>query len=368
MPKFTVKAIANFTDAETGQPVKPGDLVAFDDEARLRHMLKIRVATLKAIHPAIKKTGKKVMVYQNLLFCIGGIETANYHLARAFQNKKITFVFRTADLEQALRLGRFCDVYIDEPEDEYKTDVLILANYDSYPWIKGRVKAGKIYQQVHADWVSMKKHTKQWANFFWRPDKDVDCVVAVTETAAKALKTAFRAPIPSKTVRNILLRPERPHRTFLSLTRLSAEKGAGRIVEMVKRFHADGREFTWFIAATASNDGIVEKELGHDPSVVFIDPGINAQGLVRSVDYLVQLSDTESYCYSAHEALLLGTPVIGTRIPEFRKIIKPGKNGWLVKLDLSDLDVEAIFDHKPTPPPAEEDIDPAWNKLLKGEL
>lgn len=368
MSKFVVKAISNFTDRETGRPVKPGDLVEFDDEARLRYMLKIHVAKLKAIRPQIKKTGKKVMVYQNLLYCIGGIETADYNLARAFQNRRITFVFRTADLEQALRIGRFCDVYLDDPDDQYETDVLILANYDSYPWVKGRVKAGKIYQQVHADWVSMKKHTKQWANFMWRPDNDIDTVVAVTETASKALKTAFRTPIPSKTVRNIILRPERPHRTFLSLTRLSAEKGAGRIVEMVRRFHEADREFTWFIAATASNDGIVEKEIGHDPSVVFIKPGINAQGLVRSVDYLVQLSDTESYCYSAHEALLLGTPVIGTRIPEFKRIIKPGQNGWLVKLDLSDLDIDAIFDKVPEPEPEKEDIDPAWDQLLKGAL
>ena len=367
--QFTLKATGIFTDAESGLMVNIGDLIATKDEARVRKLIEMHLAVLKAIHPTgLKKHGKDVMVFHKLLYVIGGAETALVNMARAFYDRKITFVFQSANLEQALKIGQYCDVYIDGGEETYQCDVLILTLCDAYGCVKGRVKARKIYQQVHADWASMKKNTKEWRNFTWRPDSDVDATIAVSETAQKGLKTAFRTPIASKVVRNIILKPERPHRTFLSLTRLTSEKGAERIVAMVKRFHEEKRDFTWFIAATPSASGVVEKELANDESVVFIKPGIHAQGLIQSVDYLIQLSDTESYCYSVHEALLIGKPCICTRIPEFTKIIKDGENGYLVRLDLKDLDTNKIFDHVPTPKPEEEDIDPEWDNLLDGKI
>lgn len=365
---FVLRATSIFTDIETGLQVKRGDLVETKSEERARKLIKMNLAHLKAIHPGGKKKGKKVMVFHSLLYVIGGAETALVNLARAFSDRNITFVFETADLNQAIKIGRYCDVFVDDGEECYEPDILIVTLCNAYSRIKGRVKAKKIYQQVHADWASMKKNTKDWQNFEWRPDPDVDVVVAVSETARKGLQTAFKAPIASKTVRNIILKPERPQRVFLSLTRLTSEKGAERIVKMVEAFHAAGREFTWLIAATPSSSGVVEKSLADDDSVVFVKPGQNAQGLIRAADYLVQLSDTESFCYSVREALLLGKPCICTKIPEFEKIIKPGKNGYLVGLDMGGLDVDKIFDHIPTPTPEKEDIDPKWQDLLAGRL
>lgn len=69
--------------------------------------------------------------------------------------------------------------------------------------------------------------------------------------------------------------------------------------------------------------------------------------LIKGCDYLVQLSGTESFCYSAFEALQRGVPVILTRFPEAYNIVEEGKNGYLVEMDLSDLDVDKIFNHKP---------------------
>lgn len=44
------------------------------------------------------------------------------------------------------------------------------------------------------------------------------------------------------------------------------------------------------------------------------------------------------------------------------------ENGYLVSLDLSDLDIEKIFNDIPKCQAEPEDIDPNWQKLLKGEL
>lgn len=367
--RFIVKVIEPFSDKFTGKLYEPGETIVLDDEERIRDMARRKLAVLISAKPkpTLKKHGKSVIVYQSLLYVIGGIETADYNLAKQFKDRNIKFVFKEADCEQALRLAEFCEVELDDGKKTYEADVLILANYDSYPLIKERIKARKIYQQVHADWASMRK-MPQWASFVWEPDKDVDKVLAVSDTTQKALRVAFSKPIDSVVVPNILCPPEKQEfKVFLTLSRLTAEKGADLIVKMIEKFHEAGKPFLWIISATLSNSKI-DKALAKDESVVFIKPGVTNRELLSRVDYLVQLSKNESYCYSVHEALQVGTPVIGTQIPEIAKVIKPGKTGYLVGQNLEGLDIEAIFNKKPEFTPIVEKVDPNWEKVLGGTL
>lgn len=362
-----VRANQSFDDMLTGQHYQAGALLEFEDQERVRNMIKRKIATLVHIPAPKPKHGNRIMVYQNLLYCIGGIETADYQLARAFPDRDLVFVFREADIDQALRLGQYAEVIVDDGTQEFETDVLILANYDSYEKIEGRIKARKIYQQVHADWANMKK-MPQWANFRWQPDPDVDKVVAVSETAQKALQTAFKWPIESEVVPNILNEPEDTGtRVFLSLSRFTSEKGSDLVVRMVQRFHEAHKNFLWLICGTMSNSKL-DQALQFDKSVVFLPPSVTNEDLIRNADILVQLSKNESYCYSVHQALACGKPCLCTDIPEFRKIIKPGYNGWLVDQHLQNLDIDAIFGPLLKPEPTKEPISPKWTKLLKGDL
>ena len=90
------------------------------------------------------------------------------------------------------------------------------------------------------------------------------------------------------------------------------------------------------------------KEINSIPEFVIVPPSTINKLLIQGCDYLVQLSNTESFCYSAFEALQRGVPVILTRFPEAKNIVEEGKNGYLVKMDLSDLDIDKIFNNKPT--------------------
>lgn len=362
-----VRANQAFDDILTGAKHQMGEVLELDDVERVRNMLKRNICSLVRIKPDTKKTGKRVVVYQNLLYCIGGIETADYQMARAFEDRDICFVFRTADTDQALRLGEYCEVAIDDGRMNFDCDVLILANYDSYPLIKGRIKAGKIYQQCHADWANMKK-MPQWASFDWRPDEDVDKVLAVSETTQKALKTAFNEPIDSVVVPNILTPPaDSEFRVLLTLSRFSAEKGADLIVRAIEEFHRANKPFLWIICATMA-DSRINLKLRNDKSVVFLPPSPVNEALIRNCDILVQLSKNESYCYSVHQALAQGVPCLCTDIPEFRKVIKNGENGWLVGQHLEGLDINAIFGKRLSPEPLKEEISPLWEKLLEGRL
>lgn len=364
---ITVKVIAPFDDAKTGEHYDAGRVVGFDDPERVMYMAEKRLVELVHIDPPKPKTGTKVLVYQNLLFTIGGIETADYQLARAFADRNIVFVFRTADIAQALRVAQYCEVQIDDGAMPIEADVVILANYDSLDYCKGRIKAKKIYQQVHADWANMKKMW-QWSNFKWKPDECVDAVLAVSDTTVKALQTAFDEPIKAVLVPNILNPPEDTgFRVFLTLSRFSAEKGADLIVAMTRRFKEAGKHFLWIICGTMS-DSRLNQRLGADKNIVFVEPSIYNEGLIKNCDYLVQLSKNESYCYSVHQALAQGKPCICTDIPEFRKVIKDGENGFLVGQGLEGLDIDAIFGKILKPTPREEPLDPIWQKVLKGEL
>lgn len=367
MEMITVRVIYPFDDAITGEHYDAGRTVDFDNPARVKYMIKNSLAELVHIDAPKTKTGTKVIVYQNLLYTIGGIETADYQLAKSFGDKNIVFVFRTADIEQALRLAQSCEVVVDDGKMTFDCDVLILANYDSMDLIKGRFKARKVYQQVHADWANMKSMW-QWANFKWMPDEQVDKVLAVSETTVKALKTAFDKPIEAELVPNILNPPEdNGFRVFLTLSRFTAEKGADLIVAMAKKFKEAGKDFLWIICGTMSDSGL-KRRLAGDSNIVFVEPSIMNEGLIKNCDYLVQLSKNESYCYSVHEALACGKPCICTDIPEFRKVIREGENGWLVGQGLEGLNIDAIFGKLLTPEPRHEPINPIWEKVLEGEL
>jgi hypothetical protein len=44
-----------------------------------------------------------------------------------------------------------------------------------------------------------------------------------------------------------------------------------------------------------------------------MQPELNIRNYIADADYTVQLSDTEAYCYTMIESLLLKTPVIVTK-------------------------------------------------------
>jgi len=365
--ELKVNGKIEFFDKFTGKKYAKGEILELDDEQRVRDILRLGVADLVRINAPkeIKKSGNEIVVYQNLLFCIGGIEEADYNLAKQFSDRKITFIFRTADNEQMLRLGKYCDCRIDNGE-KIKCDVLILANYDSIGFIKGRFEARKVYQQVHADWANMRK-LSIWRNFEWKPDKCVDKVLSVSDTVKKALETAFDEPIESEIVPNILAEADKSDfRVFLTLSRFTSEKGGDLIVKMAEKFREAGKDFLWFICGTP--DSKLMGDFRKNKNIIFLEASVKNQGLISKVDYLVQLSRNESYCYSVHRALEQGTSVIATDIPEMRKVIKTGKNGYLVDFDLNNLDIEKIFNCVPKFEGKSEKVEPIWEKVLRGEL
>lgn len=368
-----VKSKVDFKDIRTGLDRKIGDVFDCTFE-RYQEMLcnGITVEPLFIEYRGTKKKhGPKVIIYQKLLYCVGGIETWDYNLAKTFEDRDITFVFSIADQTQFVELSKYANVLMDDDERSYECDVFINANYDGSKILLPRVKAKKVYQTIHSDFKALKE-INGWQNFVIDIDERTDAIFSASETAQKGLKEAFG--YDSVVLRNILAEPdtERPV-VFISLTRASEEKGIGRCIEMAKRFKKEGRNFIWLLCATLkAGDNDTNKQrieaIKQIPEFIAVEPQLYSRKLLYFADYLVQMSDTEAYCYSIREAMQLGVPVLATPFPEAQKIIKNGKNGYIIDFDLSNLNVKKIFENKPQNVAYKEDVAPLWNDFLGGKL
>lgn len=365
---ITLKVKEKFSDKYIdGLKHNVGEIMVLDDIDRAEDICKRGLGELLNIEGDYKGKGDKVVVYTSRIFKIGGIETACENIARTFSDRNIEFVFGEADIEQALRVAQYRPVKIDAGEPII-CDVLIVMGYDGIKRLNAKkIQCRKIYHQVHADWGVLKKVGLY--KDYKLDTTGVDRFLSVSETAQKGLKSAFN--VDSVIVPNILCKPELGEfRIFLSLTRLEKEKGGEILLKMVKRLEKANKSFLWIICGGGSECGKIRTQLNAYKNVVFLDSDIKNKWTLNKVDYLVSTSLTESYGYSIREALSVGTPVISTDIPEARKVIKDGVNGYLISADLSDFDgkINDIFAKKPVFKDYAEEVDGVWERVLRGEL
>lgn len=358
---YLIRVMHEFSDRETGKTVKVGSLFETDDYERVRNIVRMRLGEFAGVkHP--ERKGNRIMIHQKYCYKIGGIETANMSIAKAFRDRNIVFVFGSGDPDRIMALGKYHDVVIDDGAQTYDVDVCIFTNYDSAPSIMDRVHARKIYQQIHADFYALKQ-MPQWRNFAWEPNPRTSAILSVSKTAQKGLQRAFQ--LDSIVVPNILSKRDSRPTVFMSLTRATPEKGVDKLVNLLRRFDEANKDYVLFLCSSIEQgEDSDQLYLRENPRVITVQPTPYAQELLRAADYLIQLSYNESYCYSVREALQLGVPCIVSDIPELRELIQNGKNGYIYH---DGDDIEPFF-KKLEPKPREEKISPLWEKVLDGEL
>ena len=373
---FKVRVLLQFRDLTTKnkETRKPGDIYTIDSLERLEVLLGknprkskfVELIEIKKQCPTIHND-KKIVIFQDLLYQIGGIETFVFNLAKNFKEYNIIVMARSFAIPQMMALSKYAHVQVDNGE-RIECDVLILGNYNC-DYILPRVRAKKIYQMIHADWRGIKQ-LPAWADFKWTKNNKIDEIICVSDAAAEGLKETMG--YDSKVIYNILDNNyiEEDGLTFITLSRATAEKGIHRMIKMAKEFKAAGKKFIWFVCCSLSQaDARTVREIQAIPEFIILPPSIDNKMLIKGCDYLVQLSDTESFCYSAYEALQRNVPVILTDFPEARKIVDHGENGYIVKMDLSDLNVEEIFSHRPKATYYIDRCDSdLWLKVFNGEV
>lgn len=269
---------------------------------------------------------------------IGGVETFFYNLSRTHGN--ITVLYKTGDPERVRRLAERVQVirFNGNPVRcrraffNYACDV-----YES-------IDADERYQIIHADYK--KQNLK--------PDERISNYIAVSKAAAEHFKEAT-----GKTAR-VIYNPvyiDEPKKVLrlVSATRLTPEKGAERMKRAADILDKKGIPFVWqvFTNNTFQHESILTRK-----------PCLNVIDYIKDADYLVQLSDTEAFCFSVAEALTVGTPVIVTPCPVYEEIGVNKDNAIILPFDFDDIDETELYKKRKFKysAPAE-----TWGELLTGK-
>lgn len=371
---FEVKAVKDFTDMQESVSRKEGDVFIVSSLERLNELMGQNprkskyVRLVKAKKRGSKKYLKnKIIIYQEFLYKIGGIETFLFNITKHYKDRNITLVVKTIEDFKAIEMAEYCDVVIDEPNVKYECDILILGNYNCTTALD-RTECNHVYQMIHADWMGLKQFPA-WKDYKWAKDKRVSEIICVSETARLGLLNSFG--IESKVIYNILdEEPTDKILTLITLSRATQEKGIDRILKMAQEFKKQNKKFIWFLCTPLEQTDIATaNRIREIPEFIIITPSVSNKVLIEKCDYLVQLSDTESFCYSAFEALQRKVPVILTNFPEAKGIVQDGRNGYLLEMDLSNLDVSKIFNKIPKEVTYEDKCDlDKWEQVFNGEF
>lgn len=284
----------------------------------------------------------KNVIFQNDFNVIGGTEQFVYYLVKKYAKKyDITVLYRTGHSAQIKRIRQYCDC-VQFTGQKIECEKLF-TGWDFS--ICDRIQADEYYAMIHADFkrqgVKPRTHPK------------IKEYIAVSQAAADSWEEL--TGIKCKVIYNPILL-EKPQKIYhlISATRLTREKGKWRMDVLADKLTKAGIPFQWIVFTNSKEDF-------SNPNVIKMPPRLDITDYIADADYLVQLSDSEAYCYSVNEALTLGTPVIVTDLPTFREEgVEEGKTGYLLPLDMK-CDITKIqtipeFEYKP-----KQDV---WNKML----
>lgn len=286
----------------------------------------------------------KNIFYFHELNAIGGIETFLYSVASKYQDFDITVFYTRAAPNQIRKLSQVCRVRKFNGERIqcvkaffcYRADIIDFVDAEEY------------YMCIHGDYKALKIRPLP---LYPQITHYVGCGKYVSETFAevsgKEVETLYN-PIVVEKPNKIL--------NLISATRLTAEKGKDRMKIFGKILREAGIPYIWTVY---TND----TKAIDDDNIIFRKPRTDIVDYMANSDYLVQLSDTEGYCYAIIESLCVGTPVIVTDLPCLWDLgVENGKNAFILPFDMSNVPIQEIY--KGLPPFEYTPHPDRWGEIL----
>ena len=174
----------------------------------------------------------------------------------------------------------------------------------------------------------------------WTIPQDKDEIVCVSQ----ASKESFGEETKNSIVINnpfVKLNPKKAL-LLISATRLDTnDKGQKRMIKLARQMNSRGIPFVWLYFSNV--------ELSDAPkNMICMPPTLDVCDFIVRSDYLVQLSSTESFCYSIVESLSCGIPVICTDLPVLPELgVKDGVNAHVLPLEMDkDYPVDEIYENR----------------------
>lgn len=269
---------------------------------------------------------KQIIIYTAGIFGKTGLCTWVRNFVMAMHNDySIVLLATTYDEGLKSDLEEWVDCITYDSEKTYFCD-FYLHNYQDNT-LKGNIVAKRTYVMLHCDYVSL-LHTDDF-------DKNLD-YIAVSEDAAKKMRETYGIRCMSIEPFLTDYKPKKVYK-FVSATRVHRTKGWDRMMEFCRLLTEKGIRFQWLLFTDGKTKPM--------PYIGFINMGAQPNDVVldymADADYTVQLSDNEGYCYSVHESLSVGTPVLVSDIPIFDCIDE--SRGYKLPLDMKGIDLDKIL-------------------------
>lgn len=270
----------------------------------------------------------QIVLYVAAEHDIGGIETFTYNFCYHMRKHyDITVLYDAMfDQKQMERLMRLVPVLRNDPKKTIMCDTAI--NTRIVKDIPKNVKAKKTIQMSHTCKMDLfgQLHVPQ----------DKDMKIFVSEVAAKSFDEKKG---DYSVIHNLTIPPEdKKVLVLISATRPTPEKGMKRMFKLAELLEKAEIPYIWMYF---SPERIPDAPRG----MVHMKPRLDIQPFIRAADYLVQLSDSEAFCYSIVEALENGTAVIATPLDVLPEIgFEETTHGYIVPFEVDGFDVNKLLD------------------------
>lgn len=249
---------------------------------------------------------------------IGGVETFYYYLAKKYGDRNFTIYYEQGDAEQIARLREL--VPVKKWRGEEITCETAFFNYEAR--IIDHVYAKRYVQIIHANFAEQGKDPNV--------NPKIEKYLAVSQAAADG------HPQKCDVVYNpIVIDKGKKVVRLVSATRLTGEKGRARMEKLAAALDRAGIVYTWEIFTN-------EKERFDSPNIILRPQRLDIMPFIRGADYLIQLSDSEAYCFAVVEALCVGVPVIVTPCKVYGELGLNESNSIMVPFDMSEIPVDKI--------------------------
>jgi glycosyltransferase involved in cell wall biosynthesis len=262
-----------------------------------------------------------IVLYISKIKAVSGIGTFLYNYCKKMHKYyRLAVLYDYADISQIKRLTPYATVVSNK--GNLKVDCSTLIMNSIMDKIPRNVSYKQSVQIIHAcsDVTTSKI------------PQDRDRIVYVSEVAKNSWG------MEGEVIGNMALPDSSNPLLLVTASRFdSSEKGQKRIVRLARLMNEKEIPFVWLYF---SNETLT----GAPPNLIKLPPTTDVRGYIKKADYLVQLSDSEGFCYSIVEALTDGVPVITTPLPVLKEIGVNDKNSHIVPFDIpDDYDVQKIF-------------------------
>lgn len=261
------------------------------------------------------------IIYMPNISALGGIETFVYEMVKKYQDLDIAVVSKYCDPKQAIRIKKYCRLYIHKDE-QIKCNVAII-NYDQ-SIINYIDDSAEIYQVIHADYTNSIYVDKP------KPHPRIKAFIAITKYLLNSM-SKYLKPNNMILSYNPLTVEDNKTIVIVSATRLHKYKGLDRMQLLVNKLDESNINYVWYVITNE------DKKIKGD-NVIYIQNRLDISKWLNQADYVCLLSDSEACSYTLNEALYRNIPIITTPLPYLKEIgVEDGVNAYIMNFDGSNV-------------------------------